>query len=88
MQWNELTEDCHYTTYHKKFMTWSKVGIFSLTQKPLVENARVNGFISNNELDILLIDTSMIKNNRGVDEIGANHYDRYRNATKVSVVVS
>jgi transposase len=88
MQWNELTEDCHYTTYHKKFVTWSKVGIFSLTHKLLVENARVNGFISNNDLDILSIDTSMIKNNRGVDEIGANHYDRYRNATKVSVVVS
>ena len=51
-------------------------------------NARVNGFISNSDLDILSIDTSMIKNNRGVDEIGANHYDRYRNATKVSVVVS
>ena len=72
MQWNELTEDCHYTTYHKKFVTWSKVGIFSLTHKLLVENARVNGFISNNDLDILSIDTSMIKNNRGVDEIGAN----------------
>ena len=88
MQWNELTEDCHYTTYHKSFVTWSKVGIFSLAHKILVQNARVNGFISNSDLDILSIDTSMIKNNRGVDEIGANHYDRYRNATKVSVVVS
>ena len=45
MQWNELTEDCHYTTYHKSFVTWSKVGIFSLAHKILVQNARVNGFI-------------------------------------------
>ena len=22
MQWNELKEDCHYTTYHKKFVEW------------------------------------------------------------------
>ena len=68
MQWNELTEDCHYTTYHKKFVTWSKVGIFSLTHKLLVENARVNGFISNNDLDILSIDTSMIRLRRKTTE--------------------
>ena len=68
--------------------SWSNAGIFSLAHKITVKHARVNGLITDEDLNTLSIDTSMIKNNRGVDEIGANHYDRYRNATKVSVVVS
>ena len=88
MQWNELKEDCHYTTYHKKFVEWSNAGIFSLAHKITVKHARVNELITDEDLNTLSIDTSMIKNNRGVDEIGPNHYDRFRNATKVSVVVS
>ena len=30
----------------------------------------------------------MIKNIKGVDAVGPNHYDRYRSATKVNVVVT
>ena len=55
-----------------------------MAHKITVKHARVNGLITDEDLNTLSIDTSMIKNNRGVDEIGANHYDRYRNATKVS----
>ena len=35
-----------------------------------------------------IIDSSMIKNKQGTYCIGANHYDRYRSATKVNVIVT
>ena len=28
-QWNSLNEKLHYTVYHKHFMKWTKLGIFS-----------------------------------------------------------
>ena len=40
------------------------------------------------KLKNLFINSSMIKINKGKDWIGANHYDRFRNATKVNVIVT
>ena len=44
--------------------------------------------ITDAEIKNLYIDCSMIKNVGGVEKIGINHYDRYRNGSKVSVIVT
>jgi transposase len=87
-QWSEIESKCHSTTYHKKFMEWSKEGLFRMAHEILVNIIYELKRISKKDLSHLSIDSSMIKNNRGCDGIGSNHYDRYRNATKVSVVVT
>ena len=87
-QWCELNEKRHYSTYHKKFKEWSNIGIFELAFQIVLKTLYSLGLIPSKDIDLLSIDSSMIKNNRGCDGIGPNHYDRYRNATKVSVVVT
>ena len=87
-QWNEIDSLCHYSTYHKKFIEWSNAGLFQLGHEILIKMLYELKLIPKKDIKLLSIDSSMIKNNRGCDGIGANHYDRYRNATKVSVVVT
>ena len=84
MQWHHLKSDLHYTTYHKTHMKWCKLGIYELAFKLSLKLAK----FSRGELKNLFIDSSMIKNKQGKDCIGANHYDRYRSATKVNVIVT
>ena len=85
MQWHNLKEPLHYTTYHKMFIKWSKLNIFQNAYYILVKLAHSDNLLN---LNNLFIDSSMIKNVRGVDCIGKNHYDRYRNGNKVTIVVT
>ena len=84
MQWHHLKSNLHYTTYHKTHMKWCKLGIYELAFKLSLKLAKFNS----RELENLYIDSTMIKNKQGKDCIGANHYDRYRSATKVNVIVT
>jgi transposase len=87
-QWCEIDSNCCYSTYHKKFIEWSKAGIFQLAHELLIKTIDKCGFLTAADTRTLSIDSSMIKNIRGCEGIGTNHYDRYRNASKVSVVVT
>lgn len=88
IQWYNLRESLHYTTYHKKFIKWNKHNIFQNAFYLLVKLMKLKNILDNDELKNLFVDCSMIKNVKGVDLIGSNHYDRYRNGSKVSVIVT
>ena len=88
MQWNEIDEKLHYTTYFKKLQKWINDGVMSTAFHMAVVVCRENGKITDDDLEVLSLDTSMVKNVRGGDAVGPNHYDRFRNASKVSVVVT
>ena len=88
IQWHMLEKDLHYTTYFKKYSKWAKEGIFSISHKIMISILRHKKVITDAEIKNLYIDCSMIKNVGGVEKIGVNHYDRYRNGSKVSVIVT
>lgn len=88
IQWNCLTQELHYTTYHKKFIKWSSLNIFKLAYKAIIKMLKKNKVLNKNTTKNLFIDSSMIKNIRGVDLLGKNHYDIYRNGNKVTIIVT
>lgn len=87
IQWNQLNVKCHYTTIYKKFIDWSNKGIFKISWEQL-NNIYVTKKLNQDHkwFKNLLIDSSMIKNYKGIDCIGKNHYDRNRKATKLSII--
>jgi transposase len=69
-------------TVQRKFNEWSKKGIFKLAWLIIIN------IYSTFKVDFsdLYIDASHIKNSLGVDYVGSNIYDRFRKATKLSIV--
>lgn len=88
IQWNQLHEKLHYTTYHKKFVRWNQCQIFQTTYNILLKLLKAQKYLKNDDLKNLYIDSSMIKNIRGRDKTGINHYDRGRKGNKVTVIVT
>jgi hypothetical protein len=87
LSWKYLSVDCHYSTIFKRFQYWTKLGIFELfyehiTQQYITKQLEANPL----HFKTLYIDASMIKNRRGIDFLGPNHYDRFRLATKMSMI--
>ena len=79
---------------------WSKMNLFKNSYYLLIRLLKHKNILNEKTLKNLFIGCSMIKNVRGIDSIGSNHYllrkisalwatyDRYRNATKVSIIVT
>lgn len=69
-------------TVEKKYNEWAKAGVFKLTWIIIIN------IYSTLKLDFndLYIDASHIKNVLGTDYVGANFYDRFRKATKLSII--
>lgn len=87
-QWNEITNILHYTTYHKKYMYWCKHKVFQNAYYILIKLLKYKNILKKENLENLYIDSTMIKNNRGIDLLGLNHYDRNRKGNKVSIIVT
>ena len=86
-QWYNLKTKCHFTTIYKKFKYWSINEVFINFY-----NDNLNLYIKNrnsnqNYIKDLFIDSSHTKNICGIDNIGKNYYDRYRNSTKCHLIV-
>jgi len=70
-------------TVRKKFKQWTNMGIFYnswLVALKIYENFKVN-------FKDVYIDASHIKNYFGSECIGSNVYDRFRNGTKLTIIV-
>ena len=78
----------HYTTYHKKFIKWNNNDLFQNVFYIIIKLLKYENILNNDFLKDLYIDSTMIKNIRGVEFLGSNHYDRNRNGNKVSIVVT
>jgi len=82
IQWNMLNCECHYTSVYKKYINWNKHNIFKN-----IFNGMLDDYILKNTIKNTYIDASHIKNVLGSDSIGRNHYDRYRNSTKLHLII-
>ena len=69
-------------TVEKKYNEWVKSGVFKLAWILIIN------IYNTLKLDFndLYIDASHIKNTLGVDSVGSNYYDRFRKATKLSII--
>lgn len=89
IQWRKLRTSGFYTqqAVYKRFVMWKKRGVFSEARRRItgsyvaksLEND--SGFFKN-----LYIDSTLVKNQRGIDYVGRNPTDRGRMGTKLSVI--
>lgn len=83
-QWNSLNEKLHYSVYFKHFMKWTKLGIFfELNQIVASMIAKLNNINSD-----AYIDSSIIRNIGGIEDISYNHKIKSKRGTKVSIIVN
>ena len=68
-QWNSLNDKLHYTVYHKHYIKWMKLGIFSDLYQ--IVTSMVSKFNKINS-DVY-IDSSIIRNIGGIEDISYNH---------------
>ena len=88
ISWNHLRYiKCHYTTIYKRFVYWTKLGIFEKFWNIIItEYIDKQLFLDPLHFKTIYIDCSMIKNNHGRECTGPNHMDRFRKSTKVSMI--
>ena len=70
-------------SFRKKFVEWNKLGIFKdawLITLKIYEKFKI-------DFEDLFIDASHIKNYLGSEFVGSNVYDRFRKATKLTIIV-
>lgn len=82
IQWRYLQTTIHYTTIFKKFVFYTKHDIFNRAYNYWLSSATFNLFIPK----FYVIDSTTIKNIRGIDCLGKNSCDRGRKATKISLI--
>lgn len=78
----------HWTTYHKKFLLWSEHKVFEQTYSSILDLLQNKNILTPATLQDLYIDSSMIKNIKGVDFLGCNHYDRGRLGNKITSIIT
>ena len=87
-QWKHINSTLHYTTYHKKFIKWNKSDLFQNVFYIIIKLLKYKNILNDDFLKDLYIDSTMIKNIKGTEFLGTNHYDRNRKGNKVSIVVT
>lgn len=88
ISWNNLyTINCHYSTIYKRFKQWIKLDIFNKIWNYIIQDYTFKQYSKNIlHFKTLFIDSTMVRNHLGHDCIGRNYQDRFRNATKISVI--
>jgi len=86
--WRDLHAPLHWTTYYKKFKLWADHGIFKTAHSIILSLAKKKEKIQKQDLKTLFIDSSMIKNFKGCDLLGKNHYDRNRLGNKITLLIT
>jgi transposase len=85
--WKYIQSKAHFTTIYKRFLCWKRDNVFDKIWKDCLTIYSREQFVKNKDwANILIIDSTMIKNNAGVDGTGYNHFDRNRQATKQSII--
>lgn len=87
ISWTYLDKELHYSTYYKKFRYWSKLNIF---QEAFDIINQLNNDNKNNKLftENLFMDSTDILNKSAFQDIGKSHKYKYKNATKINVVIN
>ena len=83
-QWNSLKEKLHYTVYHKHYLKWINQGIFNN-----LNNIITNMISKFNDINsTVYIDSAIIRNIGGIEDISYNHKIKSKRGTKVSIIVN
>jgi hypothetical protein len=79
----------NHTTLFKFYQKLCSFDVFNIVYNRLLKKYRTAKLkkININEYENLFIDSTMIKNINGRDVLGMNHYDRYRQASKLNVII-
>ena len=79
----------HHTTLFKFYRKLCAMNIFNIVYNRLLKNYRSKRLeeLGMREYEKLYTDSTMIRNINGRECIGADHYDRFRNATKLNVII-
>lgn len=85
---NKTLFKCSYSTLYRKLILWGKHNVFKNVYIMLLNYYIKNKYINYKELHNLLIDATHIKNINGQDFKGANHYDRFFNGSKLSIITT
>lgn len=88
IQWKYLRGELHWSTYYKKFSKWSNDQVFQNCFEIVSKILKKQKYLKKESYENLYVDSSMIKNVRGSDVTGVNHYDRGRQGNKSSLIVT
>lgn len=85
--WKFLETKAHYTTIYKRFLVWKRDRVFERIWEDINTKYCLQELQNDKQwADVLIIDSTMIKNEAGIDMTGYNHFDRNRQATKQSII--
>ena len=86
-QWRNLSVKPHYTTFHKRFVKWSKLDVFPALWKYVLHvYSKTKIKEDKTWFKHLIIDSTNIKNVSGIDCIGYHNKEPNKKATKVSLI--
>lgn len=88
ISYRKLQFKCSYSTIIRKFKFWAKNNVFHNVYILLIQFYIKHQYINYKNIHNLLIDCTNIKNINGCDFIGPNHYDRFFNGTKLSIITT
>jgi len=85
-KWRDLKNIASYTVYFKKFRIWSTNNLFKEAYFILILYLYQHRYISYKQINNCYIDSTMIRNKQGIECIGRNYSDKFKNGTKSSVI--
>ena len=85
-KWRDLKNIASYTVYFKKFRLWSINNLFKEAYFILILYLFQHRYITYKQINNCYIDSTMIRNKQGIECIGRNYSDKFKNGTKSSVI--
>ena len=83
-----LNKDASYTVFYRKHCYWVNKKLYQLAYFITILYLKQNRYITYKQINNCYIDSSMIRNKNGIDCIGRNYSDKFKNGTKQSVIVT
>lgn len=85
--WNNIESDLHYTTYYKKFVYWSNLGVFQFAHQKICELLSKNIGV-HNLMETLFMDSTDVLNKYGFEDVNYSFKFKNKKATRVNVIVN
>jgi hypothetical protein len=77
-----------YTVFYRKHCEWVNNKLYQLAYFITILYLKQHRYITYKQINNCYIDSSMIRNKNGIDCIGRNYSDKFKNGTKQSVIVT
>ena len=83
-----LNKNASYIVFYRKHCEWVNNKLYQLAYFITILYLKQNRYITYKQINNCYIDSSMIRNKNGIDCIGRNYSDKFKNGTKQSVIVT